>query len=220
MKLPFARPLAGLAIVAAVTVGTGTDRASAQTLDSFQGTMGALLGGFGLVPQEAPAIDYRERPPLVVPPRSTLPSPQPRGAERASNWPNDPDVDSRRRAGQPEDPMSDRRRMNFGPGQRLSPDELATGRVASHSVARPVDDWVGDTLWTPQRQMREQDAIFARRQQAEAERPVGAEPPRRFLVEPPAGLRTATQRVQPTREARQDLGDRNMGQWEFATQRP
>jgi hypothetical protein len=219
MTLFLARPLTGLAVATAMLLAAGPDRAAAQTLDGFQQTMSTLLGGFGLVPQEAPAIDYRERPPLVVPPRSTLPSPQPRGSERASNWPSDPDVDSRRRAGLPEDPMNDRRRMNFGPSQRLSPDELARGRVASHSVGRPVEDWVGDTLWTPQRQMREQDAIYARRQQAEAERPVGAEPPRRFLIEPPAGLRAATQRVPVTREARQDVGDRNMGQWEFATQR-
>jgi hypothetical protein len=50
------------------------------------------------------------------------------------------------------------------------------------------------------------------------ERPVGAEPPRRFLTEPPRGFRSATERVSPNQEPvrRSD----STGQLEFLTGRP
>ncbi len=42
-------------------------------------------------------IEYRERPPLVVPPGSALPRPQEPASARTAAWPNDPDVARRRR---------------------------------------------------------------------------------------------------------------------------
>ncbi len=67
--------------------------ASAQEGDFFRGMFSAI----GLVPDDKPSIQYRERPPLVVPPphvaaSNTLPPPRQSAAQTNPNWPKDPDV--------------------------------------------------------------------------------------------------------------------------------
>lgn len=169
------------------------------------GIFASILGGGSSTPE----IDYRERAPLVVPPKSTLPAPLDRESARTrANWPVDPD--KRRRAAAAEEDsvlgylLSDKGRMNDdNVGRlRLSPDELARVRSAGpEPVTGPVggqssildDRFSGSAfVYDPIRQMREQDALA--RQRAN-DRPVGQEPPRRFLSEPPVGYRAATQRV-------------------------
>jgi hypothetical protein len=170
------------------------------------GIFASLLGGGS----SAPEIDYRERAPLVVPPKSTLPPPQDREAARArANWPTDPD--KRRRAAAEDDGVlgylfSEKGRNNDdNVGRlRLSPDELARVRSAGPAqVTGPLggqgsilDDRTSGSamMYDPMRQIREQDA---RAKQLANERPIGAEPPRRYLSEPPVGYRAATQRVEP-----------------------
>jgi hypothetical protein len=49
----------------------------------------------------------------------------------------------------------------------------------------------------------------ARRASQTAEVPVGTEPPRRFLTEPPTGLRASTARVRATSEVVERDQDRN-----------
>ena len=53
-----------------------------------------LLGSVGIIPKERPRIDYRERAPLVLPPKMELRDPADPQALHAANpqWPNDPDV--------------------------------------------------------------------------------------------------------------------------------
>jgi hypothetical protein len=52
------------------------------------GLFGSMLKGLGIGGENN--IEYRERPPLVVPPTRDLPPPQPAGAARNPNWPVDP----------------------------------------------------------------------------------------------------------------------------------
>src|SRR5947199_1977115 len=52
---------------------------------------------FGLVTgdtgqKDTDGIDYRERPPLVLPPKMELPPPQAAAEKPSPAWPNDPDV--------------------------------------------------------------------------------------------------------------------------------
>ena len=58
-----------------------------------------LLGKAGIIAREQADIDYRERAPLVVPPRLDLREPgQGGGAQaRGPQWPNDPDIAAARR---------------------------------------------------------------------------------------------------------------------------
>ena len=219
---------AGVALV----VAFGAPAMAQQGGGGEVGTFAAgLVGLFGLGQSAPPEIEYRERPPLVVPPRSTLPSPQQRDTARAAaNWPNDPDIERRRAAADDSGIIA----SLFGRSQmlddrapsRLSNDELSRGRVrAPASDGQPVGgqgSWMDDNnrramLDTPQQQMRDNDS----RRAAEAARDAtefrpGAEPRRRLLSDPPPGLRQPTQRVAAGAEApvvrggeREDLGVRD-----------
>lgn len=219
MTFRFSAPCLAVAMIFGATLGP----AQAQEGAGFLGN--AVLSVFGLGPSAPPPIEYRERPPLVVPPKSTLPSPQERAAARAGNWPQDPDIERRRRAEAEENDFflfnRSVRAQRDTADIRMSPDELARGRTAARpSDGQPInprnpilDDRGSGLVFDPIRQMRENDL---RRAAAQQELPVGVEPPRRNLSQPPVGLRAPTQRVAASEEGRQerdadrnDLGIRN-----------
>ena len=56
-----------------------------------------IMTGLGGTNMENQGIDYRERSPLVVPPKITLPTPD-AGPAPVANWPKDPDVQQRNAA--------------------------------------------------------------------------------------------------------------------------
>lgn len=58
-----------------------------------------IMTGLGGTNMENQGIDYRERSPLVVPPKITLPPPD-TSAAPVANWPKDPDVQQRNAARQ------------------------------------------------------------------------------------------------------------------------
>ncbi|MDB5621006.1 hypothetical protein [Tardiphaga sp.] len=58
-----------------------------------------IMSGLGGTNMENQGIDYRERSPLVVPPKITLPPPDATAAN-VPNWPKDPDVQQRNAARQ------------------------------------------------------------------------------------------------------------------------
>lgn len=184
---------------------------------------GAILSLFGISAPDAPKIDYRERAPLVVPPRSSLPTPQEqREARGRANWPNDPDLQRQRDANaEARMPATEREQYRLNQNPRLSNGELARGRGGSATRGPSVSSSDNDPyelLYGPMRQAREADAAFANKAK-QAELPLGQEPPRRFLSEPPQGLRGATQRVAPTREVTGTRSD-STGQREFITGQP
>jgi hypothetical protein len=93
--------------------------------------MKELLATLGVIDDEKDPIEYRERAPLVLPPRMDLPSPAAPGGPqaRASNWPNDPNVAARkRREAEANTPVgeTERKRMLEGHG-RLTPQEMRGG---------------------------------------------------------------------------------------------
>ena len=59
--------------------------------------MDAVLGILGM-DEEKPEIDYRERAPLVVPPKMVLRPPEASPIEGNKAWPQDPDVQRRKAA--------------------------------------------------------------------------------------------------------------------------
>jgi hypothetical protein len=159
----------------------------------------------------------------VVPPRSTLPSPVDGQQRRsAANWPDDPDQFRRSAAGEvaARNAAEERFRQNGGSG-RLSNSELSRGRNAAPgrgpSMASPSDNSPDELYYGPMRQMREADA--RRAAQARVEVPLGQEPPRRFLTEPPPGFRAPTQRLAPGPQAPVFRSD-STGQREFLTGQP
>jgi hypothetical protein len=67
---------------------------AARAQDTDKGLFGTMLKSLGIGGENQ--IEYRERPPLVVPPTRDLPPPQTSAAARDPNWPIDP------KSGQPQ----------------------------------------------------------------------------------------------------------------------
>src|SRR5215218_3441424 len=82
-----------------------------------------IMRGIGGTNMENRGIEYRERSPLVVPPKLDLPPPAADRADvTAPNWPKDPDVQRRKAA------IAARKKANKDPieaARALTPSELA-----------------------------------------------------------------------------------------------
>jgi hypothetical protein len=96
-----------------------------------------IMTGLGGTNMETKGIEYRERSPLVVPPKLNLPPPA--GAEadvKAPNWPKDPDAARRKAAIAARKKESKERyqdpRTAFRP---LTPDELSVGGKPSPAAS-------------------------------------------------------------------------------------
>jgi hypothetical protein len=188
--------------VLATAICLSASAASAQSQDSsgierslFQG----LLSGLGVVGEERPPIDYRERAPLVLPRGNNLPPPQESGAARNPNWPNDPDVARARAAGlaanAPIVRDDDGRTLTnaemrarqsgggwFGGGRvdatrQQSEAQIAAPATASQMGVQPIWSQVGSLFGSS----RDNEVVA-----------FPGEAPRRRLVEPPPGYRTAS----------------------------
>src|SRR3954469_15878510 len=87
-----------------------------------------IMRGIGGTNMENRGIEYRERSPLVVPPKLDLPPPAAKAAEvKAPNWPKDPDEQRRKAA------IAARKKENKDPleaSRILTPAELTKGRTA------------------------------------------------------------------------------------------
>jgi hypothetical protein len=87
-----------------------------------------IMTGIGGTNMENTGIDYRERSPLVVPPKIDLPPPASAAVEApVPNWPKDPDVQKRKAA------IAARKKDNKDPREAsrvLTPSELAVGKTA------------------------------------------------------------------------------------------
>ncbi len=90
-----------------------------------------IMKGIGGTNMENTGIDYRERSPLVVPPKLDLPAPASTSADvKAPNWPKDPD-EARRKAA-----IAARKKENKDPvaaARPLTPSELNAGRTTAKS---------------------------------------------------------------------------------------
>jgi hypothetical protein len=154
-----------------------------------------------------PAIDYRERSPLVIPPSTELPAPDGTTASAGTpNWPNDPDV-ARRRQAKNSSPLS--ASDEFERDQRpIAPGEMRRGRVrqsarSTEPVRTPSDGEMIRPL-TPQ-QLGETKSVlgFFRGSGSDKPEAFAGEPDRARMIDPPAGYRTPapTQPYAPPKES-------------------
>jgi hypothetical protein len=162
------------------------DDTSSKTID--QRIIDGILSGIGLQ-RDRPAIEYRERSPLVVPPGRDLPPPETTATVNNPAWPVDAG-DKRRK-----ESLRDRQRKNFDSaiddGRVLTREELDRGRQVTRrgpDGSRQTED-VDQTMLKPNEmgkgilnwgmfRSRNETAVFT------------GEPPRTTLTEPPAGYRT------------------------------
>src|ERR1700733_3177555 len=131
----FAAVVLGIGLV--MTVGA----ARAQDADDDDKTfeekiIEGIMAGIGGTNMDNRGIDYRERSPLVVPPRLDLPPPQTTATEvKAPNWPKDPD-EARRKAmiakrNKDKRDTRDATQAANDASRPLSPSELNVGKTAA-----------------------------------------------------------------------------------------
>src|SRR5712672_559538 len=114
-------------VMAAGPVRAGDDDEDDKTFE--EKVIEGIMAGIGGTNMENRGIDYRERSPLVVPPKIDLPPPA-TGSAEVKNWPKDPD-EARRKAA-----IAARKKENKDPreaARTLLPSELNAHRTAPSS---------------------------------------------------------------------------------------
>ena len=151
-----------------------------------------IMAGIGGTNMENRGIDYRERSPLVVPPKLDLPPPASATADvKAPNWPKDPD-EARRKAA-----IAARKKENKDPREAsriLTPSELAQGKTAA--PARTNNDPIqpGNSNTNPILSPSQLgynggfSGLFGGNKSETA--PFKGEPSREALTQPPTGYQT------------------------------
>lgn len=172
----------GLALLLAALVlplAAGSAKAQSGLLDFGK----AILG----IQDEKPEIDYRPRPPLVVPPKKELPSPAAPATEKAQSWPNDPDVAALKKA------EENRKKpiVTEDPKRPLTIEEIRAGRVAGAGVpTEPVATGArNNSAWVPPSELRALEDKLKLSKAPETQ--PGFEPERQYLTDPPKGYRKA-----------------------------
>ena len=175
-------------VLTALTLAFATATSAARAQEGV--FMKDLLGSIGMIEKERAPITYRERAPLVLPPRSDLPPPVARGPEREVNaaWPKDPEVGARERRA-----ARERAPITRGEGGRmsdshntLSVDEIRAGRrpgagVPTEATYKPEGNGRTTSWLDPFELMKGK--------KDDTEVVATAEPERNALSEPPSGYR-------------------------------
>jgi hypothetical protein len=125
--LRFAAVVLGIGFVMSANAARAEDDEDDSTFE--EKIIKQIMTGIGGTNMETTGIEYRERSPLVVPPKIDLPPPAAAAAEApVPNWPKDPEVKRRKEA------KAARKKDNKDPVEAariLSPSELAVGKTAT-----------------------------------------------------------------------------------------
>ncbi|MFZ2158104.1 MAG: hypothetical protein WAV72_18550 [Bradyrhizobium sp.] len=151
-----------------------------------------IMTGIGGTNMENRGIEYRERSPLVVPPKLALPPPASTSAEvRAPNWPKDPDEAQRKAA------IAARKKENKDPQQSariLTPSELNVGRTAAPARKNndPIQPGTSSNPMLSPSQLGYDGGLFRNMFGGNAAEtaPFQGEPTRDSLTQPPTGYQT------------------------------
>lgn len=194
--------LAGMFLVMAGNTGPAfaADDDDEGTWD--QQALRSILRGIGLRNGREGSIEYKERPPLVVPPNRELPPPDTTGSisQHPPAWPSDPDEAKKKAA---KKAASERKWSDVSTwGDALRPSELKAGRVdklpnepgikpgqtvETSTQLRPDElGYKGDGLWST---LTGLGHTFDKEKPAEGAKFL-REPPRATLTQPPSGYRT------------------------------
>jgi hypothetical protein len=149
-----------------------------------------LMRGMGATNMETPTINYRERSPLVVPPKLDLPPPAAAAQAEAPNWPKDPDVQRRMAA------AAARKKENKDPvesARPLTPAEMKAGKKASSKTANndPIQPGVSNNPSLSPSQLGYKGGLFGMFKGNDSEsKQFTTEPERETLTQPPPGYQT------------------------------
>jgi hypothetical protein len=190
--------------IAAVTLGIGLVMAvgavRAQEDDDDDKTfeekiIEGIMAGIGGTNMENKGIEYRERSPLVVPPKLDLPPPASTSAEvKVPNWPKDPD-EARRKAA-----IAARKKENKDPieaSRVLSPSELNVGKTAARSSSpgpsestQPGGEPGATAILSPSQLGYSGGLMSMFHGNTTETAPFKGEPTRDSLTQPPSGYQT------------------------------
>jgi hypothetical protein len=177
-------------VMAAGPVRAGDDDEDDKTFE--EKIIEGIMKGIGGTNMENQGIDYRERSPLVVPPKLDLPPPAATSAEvKAPNWPKDPDEQRRKAA------IAARKKANKDPveaARPLMPDELAKVKAAKSTGGDSVDQPGGNpgtnAILSPS-QLGYNGGLSGLFGGSKTETaPFKGEPTRESLTQPPPGYQT------------------------------
>ncbi|WP_430911304.1 hypothetical protein [Methylobacterium sp. sgz302541] len=183
-------------LAAVAGLGLGLSTAGPAAAQQPQGElMRDTLSTLGLIEKEKPAITYRERAPLVMPPKlDGRALPPPRSANASPEWPREPEVLARQKAaeearlprgGQPQGRYNDN-------NATLSVDDIRSGRRADANMTTEVQPKPGDgnrdSFWVNPLELMK--GIGQDRTE-----PSVVEPSRDVLTDPPTGYRKAPKPV-------------------------
>lgn len=150
-----------------------------------------IMTGLGGTNMENTGIDYRERSPLVVPPKIDLPPPAAEAQVNVPNWPKDPDVQRRKAAIAAR--KNERKLTPMEGGRSLLPSELAQ-RAAPASPTAAESTQPGNSATNPMlspSQLGFNGSLFGMfKGNATETATFTAEPSRDSLTQPPAGYQT------------------------------
>lgn len=174
----------------AARAGDGNDEDDDMTFE--EKLIDNLMSGIGAKSMEKPGIEYRERSPLVVPPKLDLPPPAETQAKSAPNWPKDPDERRRKEA------IAARKKAvkateNWQAGRTLSPAELDVGRTAApeRTSNDPIQPGTNSNPSLSPAQLGFTGGLWGMlKGGTPEEKKFTSEPPRQSLVEPPPGYQT------------------------------
>jgi hypothetical protein len=185
----------GIGLVMTAGVARAQDAADEDDKTFEEKVIEGIMAGIGGTNMENQGIDYRERSPLVVPPRIDLPPPVSASKEvNASNWPKDPD-EARRKAA-----IARRKKENKDPFEAariLTPNELNAAKTAPQARAandvtasQPGGDPGVNAVLSPSQLGYEGGfkGLFGGNKAETA--PFKGEPTRESLTQPPAGYQT------------------------------
>ncbi len=150
-----------------------------------------IMSGIGGTNMENRGIDYRERSPLVVPPKLDLPPPETVKNEiKDPNWPKDPDEQRQKAA------VAARKKANKDPMEAariLTPSELNAGRTAhaARTNGDPIQPGVSTNPILSPSQLGFTGGfskLFGGNKMETA--PFTGEPTRESLTQPPPGYQT------------------------------
>ena len=185
-------------VMAAGPVRAGDDEDDDRTFE--EKIIHNIMTGMGGTNMENKGIEYRERSPLVVPPKLDLPPPASASTEvKAPNWPKDPD-EARRKAAVAARKKQEAKERNIDPRtafRPLTPDELNPGGkvvpAPSNSNTRDSDKpgaSQNNPILSPSQLGFNGSLMDLFKGNKPEATEFKGEPPRSSLVEPPVGYQT------------------------------
>jgi hypothetical protein len=186
--------LAAIALGVGLVMTVGAARAQEDEDDKTfeEKVIEGIMAGIGGTNMDNRGIDYRERSPLVVPPRLDLPPPETAKSEiKDPNWPKDPD-EARRKAA-----IAARKKAKPDPieaSRILTPSELNAARTAapartSNDPVQPGNSNTNPILSPSQLGFDGKFSSYFGGNKAEVA-PFKGEPTRDSLTQPPPGYQT------------------------------